>query len=142
MCPAQDGPDAGDQLLETEGLGHVVVAAERQSPDPVSCGIAGRQEQDGGSGALVAEPLGHLEPVPVGEHDVEDDEVWPERGDAPECLTTCVGHLDLEPLVSKGRGQEVGDVLLVVHHEDPGVLGHRLLAVHHRMVGRNPVRTL
>jgi len=39
-----------------------------------------------------------------------------------------VGDLDLEPFVSEGGGQKVGDALLVVHDEDPDVLGRRLLS--------------
>ena len=39
---AQDGPDAGDELLEAEGLGHVVVAAEREAADLVLGARRGR----------------------------------------------------------------------------------------------------
>ena len=43
--PAQDGLDAGHHLLEAEGLGDVVVAAEGQAPDLVLGGVAGGEEQ-------------------------------------------------------------------------------------------------
>ena len=45
---AQDGADAGDDLLQPEGLGDVVVAADGQPLDLVRHVVAGGQEEDRG----------------------------------------------------------------------------------------------
>ena len=45
--PPQHRPDASDQLLGTEGLGDVVVAAELQTDDAVGLVGLGRQHDDG-----------------------------------------------------------------------------------------------
>ena len=52
----------------------------------------------------------------------------------PEGLGAGVGHLDRGPLEVQGHGHEVGDALLVVHHQDavPG-RGHR----HRRLTDRS-----
>jgi hypothetical protein len=77
----QDGPDAGQQLLQVERLGHVVVAAEPESVDLVGPGVAGGQEEyrhragpPAGPGQA-AQAAQDLEAVQVGQHDVEQHQV-------------------------------------------------------------------
>ena len=72
---SQDRADAGDHLLEAEGLGDVVVAADRQALDLVAHVVARGEEQDRRGQPGVPEPSRHGEAVHVGQHDVEDDEV-------------------------------------------------------------------
>ena len=80
---AQDRADAGDELLEAERLGHVVVAAERQAADLVLGRVARGEEDDRHAAALGAEPLGDLEALHVGQHDVEHDQVRAEARARP-----------------------------------------------------------
>jgi hypothetical protein len=75
--PAQDGPDPGDDLLQAERLGHVVVAAQGQAPDLVLHRVPRGQEDDGDAGAAAPQPPDDVEPVHVGQHDVEHDEIRP-----------------------------------------------------------------
>ena len=72
---AQDGVDPGDDLGQGERLGHVVVAADGQAGHLVLDGVAGGEEEDGHPDPVGPQPPGHLEPVEVGQHDVEDDQV-------------------------------------------------------------------
>ena len=76
--PPHQRAQPGDQLLEGERLGDVVVAAGGQAGDPVLDGVAGGQEHDGYVGVGGAHPAQHLEAVEVGQHHVEDDGVGPE----------------------------------------------------------------
>jgi hypothetical protein len=122
-------------VSSTEGLRHVVVAAERQPADAILGPVASRQEQDRDALALVAEPPGDVEPVPVREHHVQDDQVGTERRDGVHRLAPGVGHVDVEAFVPERRRQEVGDVLLVVDHEDPGRVLRR--CVHRSPPGRS-----
>ncbi len=57
------------------GLVDVVVAADGEAGDLVLGVVLGGEEEDRRGVAGCAEPLGDAEPVHVGEHDVEDDEV-------------------------------------------------------------------
>ena len=72
---AQNGADAGDYLVEGEGLGDVVVAAGTQTGHLVLGGVLCGQEEHGGGGAVFAQAAGHLEAVHAGHHDVQDNEV-------------------------------------------------------------------
>ena len=72
---AQNGTDAGDHLVEGEGLGDVVVTTGTQTGHLVFGGVLCGQEQHGGGGAVFAQAAGHLEAVHAGHHDVQDDEV-------------------------------------------------------------------
>jgi hypothetical protein len=53
-----------------------------------------------------------------------------------------VGHLDVEALVPKGRGEQVGDVLLIVDDEDPGLFCGGSMLLHGVILGPDPVRML
>ncbi len=128
---AQDGPDTDDELLDAEGLGHVVVAAQCETPQLVVEGVAGGEEEDRQPPAdtVPSHALEDLEPAQVGEHHVEDDQVRAELGHGLERVATHVGHLDLHALVAQGHGQEVGDAGLVVDDQDARGLGHRAPSV-------------
>ncbi len=111
-----------------ERLRHVVVPAQGQPSHLVLGGVSGGREQDRDLHALGGEAAGHLEAVEVGKHHVENEQVGAEalqgRTDGPPV----VGNLDLEPLVAKSHGDEVGDVVLVVDDEDASsirVHGHK-----------------
>ena len=125
--PAQDGPDPDDELLDAEGLGHVVVATQGEATQLVVEGVARREEEDreAAADAVASHALEHLEAAQVGEHDVEDHQVGPELGHGLERVAAHVRHLDLHALVAQGHGQEVGDARLVVDDQDARGLGHR-----------------
>ena len=110
--------DPGDDLGEGERLGDVVVAAHREPLDLVRRVVPGREEEDRDVDA-VAQPLGDRDPVEVGEHDVQDDEVGPEVLDPGQRVPPVRGGRDLEALVAERGGHRVGDRRLVVHDEHP-----------------------
>ena len=78
--PAQDGPDAGDQLARAERLGQVVVGAELEAEQLVELVVAGG-EHDDRDGRVAAELAGDVEPVEPGQAEVEHDEVRPALAD-------------------------------------------------------------
>jgi hypothetical protein len=130
--PAQHGLHPLDELFDAEGLGDVVVAAQPQPLDLVLGGVAGGEEDDWHPRPRpldLAQAAGHLEAVEVGKHDVEHHQVGPLALDGAEGVAP-VGHsLHVEAVVGEAHGQQLGDVLLVVDHNDPrlaGGLGHAL----------------
>ncbi len=72
----QHGAQPGHQLVEAERLGHVVVA-EREPRDLVLGGVAGGEEDDRHLVPHLAQPAADVDPLHVGEHDVEQDQVGP-----------------------------------------------------------------
>jgi len=88
---------------------------------------------------LGAEPLGDVEALHVGEHDVEDDEIGLEGAHRRDGARARAGGLDGEALETEGHGHDVHDVRLVVDHEDAmGVDG----GGHARSIGTEAVRFL
>ena len=73
----QQRAQPGDDLLEAERLGDVVVAAGGQPGDAVLDGVPGGEEQHRHVRVVAAQPAQHLEAVEVGQHHVEHDGVGP-----------------------------------------------------------------
>ena len=72
--PAQDGADAGGQLVGVERLGDVVVGAEVEALGLVG-GRALRGQQDDRDRPALAQLAHDLDAVEVGHHDVEQHDV-------------------------------------------------------------------
>src|SRR5690606_35737059 len=68
-------PDPGEQLLEPERLGHVVVGAALQAGDGVVDRGARGEDDHGQCRAALPEPAQHGEAVDVGQPDVEHEEL-------------------------------------------------------------------
>ena len=76
--PARDGADARDQLAQAERLHDVVVGAELEPDDPVGL-LAARGDDDDRHVRALAQPPADVEPVDVGQAQVQQHEVGPER---------------------------------------------------------------
>ncbi len=80
-----EGADAGEQLLQLEGFGQIIVGAGVEALDAFVDFAAGGEEQDGSELAAVAQLAEDAEAIAAGEHDVEDQAVKgggrKERGD-------------------------------------------------------------
>lgn len=72
---AQDGLDAGEQLVPVEGLCEIVVGSRAQSAKLVGGRAPSRQHEHGRVHALCAQGFQHREAVAFGQHHVEHDEV-------------------------------------------------------------------
>ena len=123
---AQDRLDAGDDLVEAERLGDVVVAAGVQARDLVLGLVLGGEEEDRRGVAGAAQPLRDAEAVHVGEHDVEDDEVGLFLEHGRDRLGAVGDGPDLESGESQARDEQVADVRLVVDDQDARC-GHALI---------------
>jgi len=69
--------------------------------------------------AVLAHAPADLEPVEVGQHHVEQDEVGFEGADGRRGPGARCGRGDVETEVTKGRAEQERDVLLVVDDENP-----------------------
>src|SRR3954453_715438 len=119
---AQDRLDASDQLARVERLGQVVVGAHLEPDDLVDVVVAGGQHQDwhvrGG-----ADLPAHLEPVDVGQHQVEHHQVGLGVLGLHQRLAAVAGDLDLVARVLQVHRDEGCNVALVLDDQD--LLSHR-----------------
>ena len=77
---AVQGPQPGEQLVEVERLGEVVVGAGIEAGDPVAHGRRARSASSTGvRHAEAAQPAAHRHPVETGQHPVDEQHV--EAGD-------------------------------------------------------------
>ena len=76
-----------------------------------------------GTDAARAQAAAHLEPVELGQHHVEDDEVEGLLGEAVERLAAVARADDLVAVLAQRIGQQRLDRLLVVHEQDAGETG-------------------
>ena len=118
---AQHRADPGDDLLEAEGLGHIVVPADGQPLDLVVEAVPGGDEDDRDVPAALAQLAGHREAVEVGEHDVEDDEVGIASGGEVERGGSVGGHRHLETGEPERGREQLTDVRLVLDDEQAGL---------------------
>ena len=116
---AEDRLDARDDLGEAERLRHVVVAAGAERLDLVLGRVLRGQEEHRALEAARAEPPADLDPLDVGEHPVEDDQVGLGARDRGERVAAVVRLLDLVALVAESGRDRVDDRRLVVDDEDP-----------------------
>ena len=118
--PAEHRGDARDELFEAEGLHQVVVAAQREAAHLVFGGVASGEEEHRRAIAGLAEPLAHVEPVEVGQHHVEHDQVGFDLRDRVDRIAA-VGHgVHLEAGVAQGGLEHRAEVVLVIDEQEAG----------------------
>lgn len=117
---AEHGPDAGDDLVEAERFGDVVVPADRQALDLVVDAVAGRNEHDRHMATGVSDLAGDGEAVHVRQHDVEDHEVGMLRGRLVQGVGTGGSGEHLEPGEPQRGREQLTDVGLVLDDQQGG----------------------
>ena len=131
----EDGLGARDELGEAERLRDVVVAARAERLDLVLGRVLRGQEEDGGLEAALPQAAADLDPLDVGQHPVEHDEVGLEARDRAQGLPTGLRLLDRVALVAERGRDGVDDRRLVVDDED-------LVLAHAPILARVPVNRL
>src|SRR5690606_5628762 len=114
----QPQPHPGQQLLEAERLGDVVVGAALEPGDGVGDRVAGREDDDRGRDAQAADGAQHLEAVDVRQPEVEDQQVELAAGGEVDTLPAGADVVRgvagrPQPLRDEGR-----DPLLVLDDQD------------------------
>src|SRR3984957_11823439 len=124
--PAERGQDAREQLLDAERLGHVVVGAHVERGHLVPLAAPGRHHDDRDRGMLADLPA-ELEPVDLGQHQVEQHHVRLLGLQHRQRLGAVGRHQRVEPAHGQVRPDQVDDVRVVLDDEHPGrrgELGH------------------
>ena len=130
---AQDGADAGGQLVGVERLRDVVVGAEVEALGLVGRRALGRQ-QDHRDRAALAQLAHDLDAVDVGHDDVEQDHVGAVFLRLAQGLLAVRGRDHPESVLGQGDRDELRDPGLIVGHEDQRLGSH----AHPPIVVRHP----
>ena len=126
LRPAQDGIDAGDELLHLKGLHHVVVRPHLQSLDPVEHLALGGQHDDGHLAGL-PDFGAHRPAVHHRQHDVQQDQIRHLLLKLLNGLSAVSGDADIKALLHQIHLNQVTDVAVVLYdqnvaaHEAPSV---------------------
>lgn len=99
-----EGAEAGEEFVEIEGFGEVVVGTLVEAFDAIGHGISGGEHEDGG-GDAGAESGEDLPAVESGEHDVEDDGVVLMVGGFVESFLAVAGGVDGIVFFTQGGGE-------------------------------------
>ena len=110
--------DPGEQLVERERLGEVVVGAGVETVDAVADRVAGGEHQDGQVVAGGAQCLGGLDAVEPRHHHVDDHRVGGEAVDPGEGLDTVIGEGDFVAVELQRAAQGVANGAVVVYDQD------------------------
>ena len=120
--PAQQGPDAGGELLGLERLGDVVVGARLEPGHDVVAVGPGRHHDDRHV-ALAPQPPAQLEAVHAGQHDVDEHDVRRARRRASRAASSRAADIgDGIALVLEREPEGGADALVVLDDQDAG--GH------------------
>ena len=117
---AEDGLHAGDEFKHGEGLHQVVVGPQAQALHPVRLLAAGREHEDGHLIHALPEGLQDLEPVELGQHQVQHDEIGPPGRMGRQGWQTVAHGLDGVAFKTQVVDEELAEGRLILHHEDVG----------------------
>ena len=119
--PAQLCAHTCQQFGHSERFGDVVVGSPVEAAYPVSFVGAGGQHQDRDIGEL-AQLSADLEPIEVGQHDVEQHKIWGELGGLSQGCVAIFGGDDCVAAQVQVEFDELPVVQLIVDHQDSGSL--------------------
>ncbi len=117
LGPAQDRPDAGDQLARTERLGEVVVGAQLEPEELVQLVVPRGEHHDRDRRVAPQLPC-DVESVEARQTEVEHDQVRPAAAGRRQGSGSVAGGQDGEARVLEVVAGELDDLRFVVDDED------------------------
>ena len=115
---AQGGADPGQQLLDGEGLGDIVVRPQIQAGHLVHGGVPGGEQDHRQGLVLPADAPQHLQPVEPGQHDVQQHQlVLPGQGHL-QPGPSVKGLSGLIALIFQLQFDHAVEFFLILHDQD------------------------
>ena len=121
---ADVGLHPGQQLPHGKGLGDVVVRPDFQAQHLVRLALPGGKDDHRHVVSLLPEDAAHVEAVPLGQHDVQQDQVRPLLPGGGQSRLAVISGEDGVALLLQVEAHDVHDTLLVLHDEDSFFLFH------------------
>ena len=116
----QQRPDPGRELPERDGLGDVVVGTDIETRHHVVGRVQRGEHEDGDLASLRAQVSADLQPRPLREHEVQEDQLVLLALCGPEPVLAVLGDIDRVPFVLKTLAQRARQRALVFDEQDPG----------------------
>ncbi|MDQ1646315.1 MAG: hypothetical protein QOJ50_2499 [Cryptosporangiaceae bacterium] len=120
--PPVQGTEPGQELVEGERLGQVVIGPGVQAGDPVRHFAAGGQHQDWDADPALTQGPAHVQAVQPRQHQVEHEAVVARGGGLDQSLGAGVPDLHLMPGLAQALGEQIGEAPLVLDHQHPHLL--------------------
>ncbi len=111
---AHQRAQARQQLVELERLRQIVVGPRVQPPHHVLGRIPRREHQDGGVPPLPAQLRGHLKPILLGQHEIQQDRVIVVDMREHGGLVAVLGDIHGVALFAQPHLDEAGDLTVVL----------------------------
>jgi len=117
---AEEVLHAQHQFARTERLGDVIVGAELEAEHAVQFRRLGGQHDDGdcGGGRVTAQDFADLEPVHLGQHEVEEDQVRGEGAGLLQGLVAVARRDHVKTGATEIEFHQFDGIRFVVHHQD------------------------
>jgi hypothetical protein len=112
---AIEGPQAGEQLLEGEWLGEVVIRPTVEDPDAIADRVTSADHQDRRVDVLISHLPAYLEAVQTGQHQVQQDSVVLDGAGLIDPRRTVLGQIDDVMILAKPLQQEAADPGVVLN---------------------------
>ena len=111
-------PNAGHQLLEMEGFGNVVVGTEIETPNAI-LDLASSRKHDHRDSALGSNASEEVEPIPIGQPDIEDGDIRVKCADSSHPGGGRRYRRDVEAFLAQPELDEFDDPGLVFDEQHP-----------------------
>ncbi len=124
---AQDCADTRGQFTRIERLSEIVIRTEFQPDDAINI-LLQRCEQDHGKlrHALAQRPA-QIKSGPIGQHDIEDDQIDLQLGQFRFAFTAIAGKSDTKSLAVEIFSKQAPDFQVIVHDENMRCVFHEPL---------------
>jgi hypothetical protein len=114
---AAECAEAGEEFLEGERLGEVVVGSGVEATDAILNAVEGGEKEDGCVDTVAPESAADFEAVDRGEHDVEDDDVVAAVHRHLEAFLAVVGEVYGVSFLFEDTADKLGEAALVFNEE-------------------------
>jgi hypothetical protein len=120
---AEQGADAGQQLVKGEGFDQIVVCADVEASHAVGHGVFGGEHQDRNITPVAGpQPPANLQPVEPRHHHVEDHQIGGTVPRLDQSALAVESDVDCVAFVGQPPADEIHDLAFVVNDQNP--LGH------------------
>ena len=123
-APAGQGTHARFQLLQAEGLGHVIVGPQIQTLDALFDGVGSRQDQHRQAVVAAAQATQHLQAMHTRQAQIQDQQIKMVVHQQGRIGLSTVGHMIHHgPGISQAAQQAIGQHLIVFCYQNTHAFG-------------------
>jgi hypothetical protein len=116
VAAPQHSPYASHEFAEAEGLDDIVIRTYFQAHDAIQL-LTTRGEHEDRHGRVTTQRAAQREAVHLGEHDIQENEVWLRTPRQRKPLWTRAGMEGLKPFLVQAKEQGLGNALVILDEQ-------------------------